>query len=90
MGLHKCPTIEYYLNNSYLYKNMLNNIMPKNYFFLLSKYLHFPEKEEEENSSDDHTDDPRHKIKFFLEKLYHNFVKFSIKFINLIFPEKKA
>ena len=44
---------------------MLNNIMPKNYFFLLSKCLHFPEKEEEENCSDGHTDDSRHKIKFF-------------------------
>ena len=31
MGLHKCPTIECYWNNSYLYKNMQNNIMPKNY-----------------------------------------------------------
>ena len=76
MGLHKCPTIECYWNNSYLYNNMLNNIMPKNYFFLLSKCLHFTEKEEEENSSDGHTYiDPRHKIKFFLEKLSKNFQK---------------
>ena len=49
------PAIEYYWNNSYLYNNMINNIMPKNYFFLLSKCLHFPEKEEEENCSDGHT-----------------------------------
>ena len=74
MGLHKCPTIECYWNNSYLYNNMLNNIMPKNYFFLLSKCLYFPEKEEE-NSSGGHTDDPHHKIKFFLEKLSKNFQK---------------
>ena len=44
---------------------MINNIMPKNYFFLLSKCLYFPEKEEEEeNCSDGHIDDPRHKINY--------------------------
>ena len=30
IGLHKCPTIECYWNNSYLYNNMINNIMPNN------------------------------------------------------------
>ena len=69
MGLNKLPTIECYWNNSYLYNNMLNNIMQKNYFFLLSKCLNFPEKEEEENYSDGHTDDPRHKINFFFIKI---------------------
>ena len=73
MGLHKCPTIESYWNNSYLYDDMINNIMPKNYFFLLSKCLNSPEKEE--NFSDGHADDPCHKIKFFLEKLSENFQK---------------
>ena len=47
---------------------MINNIMPKNYFFLLSKCLHFPEKEEKENCSDGHTDYPVIK-KFFLENI---------------------
>ena len=33
IGLHKYPTIECYWNNSYLYNNMINNII----FLLLSK-----------------------------------------------------
>ena len=53
---------------------MINNIMPKNYLFLLSIF-HYLEKEEEENCSDGHTDDSCHKIKFFLEKLSKNFQK---------------
>ena len=37
--------------------------------------MRFPEKEEEENCSDGYTEEPRHKIKFFLEKLSENFQK---------------
>ena len=50
MGLHKYTTIEDYWNNDILYKNILKKIMPKNYYFLLSKVLHFPEKDEKDKS----------------------------------------
>ena len=51
MGIKKYPNIECYWNGSFLYKTDFNTIMPKNYYFLLAKCLHFPEKEENEDQS---------------------------------------
>ena len=48
MGIHKYPSIESYWNNSNLYTNIISSIIPKNYYFLLAKCLHFPEKEKKE------------------------------------------
>jgi len=45
MGLHKYPNFEFYWNDSEIYKNVVGKIMSKTYFFLISKALHFPEKE---------------------------------------------
>ena len=50
MGIHKYPSIESYWNNSNFYINIISCIILKNYYFLLVKYFHFPEKEKEINS----------------------------------------
>ena len=66
MGIHKYPSIESYWNNSNLYTNIISSIMPKSYYFLLAKCLHFPEKEEKDINSDiPDNNDPRGKIYFF-------------------------
>ena len=88
MGLHKYTTIEDYWNNDILYKNILKKIMPKNYYFLLSKSLHFPENDNKDKSDSQTSEsgtsgtteniikvDPRYKINFYLEKLAENFQK---------------
>ena len=85
MGIRKYPNIECYWNGSFLYKTDFNTIMPKNYYFLLAKCLHFPEKEENNEKdkksceSDTYENggmiDPRHKINLYLEKLAENFQK---------------
>ena len=70
MGIHKYPSIESYWNKSNLYSNIINRIIPKRYYFLMAKCLHFPENEEKEINSDlKDNNDPRGKINFFLEKL---------------------
>jgi len=58
MGLHKYPNFEFYWNDSVIYKNVVNKIMSKTYFFLVSKALHFPEKEDKvkKNDNDDKDD----------------------------------
>ena len=87
MGIHKYPVIDYYWNNSNIYKNIIRSIMPKTYYFLLAKALHFPEKEEknesESSSEYENSDtninnglDPRKKINLYLEKLSENFQKY--------------
>ena len=66
MGIHKYPSIESYWNNSNLYTNIISSIIPKNYYFLLAKCLHFPEKEEKEINGDLPDDnDPRGILNFF-------------------------
>ena len=88
MGIHKYPSIESYWNNSNLYTNIISSIMPKSYYFLLAKCLHFPEKEENEINSDLPDDnDPRGKINFFLEKLSLNFRKYYILGKNITIDE---
>ena len=79
MDILKYPSIESYWNNSNLYTNIISSIMPKSYYFLLAKCLHFPEKEENEINSDSPDNDPRGKINFFLEKLSFNFQKYYIR-----------
>jgi hypothetical protein len=89
MGIHKYPVIDYYWNNSNIYNNIIRSIMPKTYYFLLAKALHFPEKEgknENDLTSDDYYEnsdtninnnlDPRKKINLYLEKLSENFQKY--------------
>ena len=88
MGIHKYHSIESYWNNSNLYTNIISSIMPKNYYFLLAKCLHFPEKEENEINGD-LPDDNDHsgKINFFLEKLSLNFQKYYILGKNITIDE---
>ena len=85
MGLHKYPVIDNYWNSSMVYKSIIKSLMPKTYFFLLSKSLHFPEKEENDSNSSSDFDksesntvniDPRHRINLYLEKLSKNFQKY--------------
>ena len=88
MGIHKYPSIESYWNNSNLYTNIISSIMPKSYYFLLAKCLHFPEKEEKEINCDLPDDnDPMGKINFFLEKLSLNFRKYYILGKNITIDE---
>ena len=88
MGIHKYPSIESYWNNSNLYTNIISSLIPKNYYFLLAKCLHFPEKEEKEINGDLPDDnDHRGKINFFLEKLSLNFRKYYILGKNITIDE---
>jgi len=97
MGLHKYPKFELYWNDSVIYKNMIGKIMTKNYFFLLSKALHFPEKDEKEDSCtsskiDEKSEvsykvDPRQKVKLYLEKLAQNFQKYYVLGKNITIDE---
>ena len=48
MGIHKLLSVTYYWSNEAMHKDYIKKIMPKNYFFLLAKTLHFPEKENED------------------------------------------
>jgi len=97
MGLHKYPKVDLYWNDNIIYKNLINRVMPKNYFFLLSKALHFPEKEEREEDTSCSKDedkseisfrvDPRQKINLYLEKLAKNFQKYYILGKNITIDE---
>ena len=94
MGLHKYPRNENYWDNSNLYKTGINTMMPKNYFFLIAKALHFPEKEEEDNNSSESektenvsNKDPRYKINLYLEKLAKNFRKYYTLGENITIDE---
>jgi len=90
MGLHKYPNIEYYWNGSIIYKNIVNSIMSKTYFFLIAKALHFNEKKENgEDSSETDNDnkDPRYKINLYLEKLASNFQKYYTLGENITIDE---
>ena len=95
MGLRRYPTNENYWDNGILYKNCVSSLMSKNYFFLLSKILHFPEKEEnKEDKSNTESDtyenikvDPRGKINLYLEKLAKNFRKYYTLGENITIDE---
>jgi len=99
MGLHKYPRLEYYWRDNIIYKNVLNKVMQQNYFFLLSKCLHFPEKEEKDEetasstkSSDDKSEvsfkvDPRQKVNLYLERLAKNFQKYYVLGKNICIDE---
>jgi len=96
MGLRRYPTNENYWDNGILYKNCLTSLMSKNYFFFLSKILHFPEKEDnkEDKSSTESDDtynnikiDPRSKINLYLEKLAKNFRKYYTLGENITIDE---
>ena len=89
MGFHKYPSLEDYWNKDILYKNVLKEIMPKNYYFLIAKAIHFPEKEKKKDECSSTTEgdssacenntgkiDPRYKINLYLEKLALNFQKY--------------
>jgi len=52
MGLHKYPNFEFYWNDSQIYQNVVSKIMSKTYFFLISKALHFPEKEDKDDDKE--------------------------------------
>ena len=58
MGILKYLFIESFWNNSNLYTNIISCIILKNYF-LLAKYLNFPEKEIKNDLQDDN--DPEEK-----------------------------
>ena len=65
MSIHKYPSIESYRNDNNFCINIISSIIPKNYYYLLAKCLHFPEKEENEINSDLPDDnDPMGKINF--------------------------
>jgi hypothetical protein len=49
MGIHKLPAVGQYWGSGELHNNIIKTIMPKNYFYLLTKALHFPEKEKTED-----------------------------------------
>ena len=99
MGLHKYTKIDLYWSDSIIYKNYLKDLMPKHYFYLLSKALHFPEKEEKDDEStnnstkdDDKSEisfkvDPRQKIQLYLEKLAQNFQKYYALGANITIDE---
>ena len=100
MGLHKYTKIDLYWSDSIIYKNYLKELMPKHYFYLLSKALHFPEKEEKDDESstnnstkdDDKSEmsfkvDPRQKIQLYLEKLAQNFQKYYALGANITIDE---
>ena len=91
MGLHKYPNIECYWTDSILYKNIVNSIMNKTYFFLISKSLHFPEYDKDEKDDKSSVSnvkiDPRHKIKNYLEKLAQNFQKYYVLGKNVTIDE---
>jgi hypothetical protein len=50
MGIHKYPNLKKYWNKNDLYNNIIQKIMPKNYFYMLSTALHFPENENKKGS----------------------------------------
>ena len=89
MGLHKYPSLKSYWDAKYSSGNLnFNKIMSINYYYLVSKALHFPEKEDSGSSSsekdssactddieNDARADPRQKINLYLEKLAQNFQK---------------
>jgi len=101
MGIHHYDNLRKYWNNNELYNNIIQKIMPKNYFFMLSGALHFPEKEKkskkdkgESSEKDEGSEseenikvDPRHKIKLYLEKLSENFQKYYILGKNITIDE---
>ena len=47
MGIFRLPSVDLYWKSSNLYKNILNSVMSRSYFELISNALHFPEKEKE-------------------------------------------
>ena len=88
MGIHNLPSIRHFWNGKKLYQTKISKLMNLNYFCLVGKALHFPEKEKnDENESSIENEiittdktikkiDPRHKIKLYLESLTKNFQKY--------------
>jgi hypothetical protein len=74
MGLHKMPSIKHYWKRG-LHQTKIYQIMSRNYFLLLGKVLHFPEREKDNIDiiSENTKVDPRRKINLYLEKLSINF-----------------
>ena len=56
MGIFRLPSVELYWKSSNLYKNILNSVMSRSYFELISNALHFPEKDKEEDDNDNDED----------------------------------
>ena len=56
MALHKLPAIRLYWSTGGLYQLKINRILPINYFCLLAKVLHFPEKEKDKKKEEKETE----------------------------------
>lgn len=83
MDLHRLADIKSYWNSGTPYIK-ITNIMSKNYFFLIAKAFHFPEKEKDPNDTSECTKNydsnfkigPKNQIILYYGKLCQNFQKY--------------